>query len=86
MKIKGLKTAVGDYRRVNKGRFSAWYGKLMFDKSDGELWTDVFYNLGQNEWKVYHSDTIVNLGEVMSCYGIKVTMKNVKAFIQKHYS
>ena len=86
MKIKGLKTAVGDYKRANKGRFSAWYGKLMFDKSDGELWTDVFYNLGQNEWKVYHSSNIINLSEIMACYGVKVTMKNVKAFIQKHYS
>ena len=86
MKIKGLKTAVGEYKRANKSRFSAWYGKLMFDKSDGELWTDVFYNLGQNEWKVYHSSSIINLSEVMNCYGVKVTMKNVKAFIQKHYS
>lgn len=86
MKIKGLKAAVGDYKRVNKSRFSAWYGKLMFDKSDGELWTDVFYNLGQNEWKVYHSSNIINLGEIMNCYGVKVTMKNVKSFIQKHYS
>ena len=31
--------------------------KLMFDASDGEFWCDAFLN--RNEWKVYHSKTIL---------------------------
>ena len=53
----------------------------MFDKEDGEIWTDEFYSLGHNEWKEYHSDTIVDIGKMMSDQEIKINMKNVKDFI-----
>lgn len=86
MKIKGLKKAVGEYQRANKGGYySPRYGCLMFDKSDGELWTDEFYSLGHNSWKEYHSDTIVNLGSMMSEQEIPVTMQNVKEFIMNNF-
>lgn len=35
------------------------YYKMMIDTSDGEIWSDVF--LSTNEWKVYHSETIMSL-------------------------
>lgn len=35
MKIKGLKKAIGDYKRANEeGYYSPRYGYLMFDKAD----------------------------------------------------
>ena len=82
MKIKGLKKAIGDYKLANEeGYHSPRYGYLMFDKEDGEIWTDEFYSLGHNEWKEYHSDTIVDIGKMMSDQEIKINMKNVKDFI-----
>lgn len=85
MKIKGLKKAVGDYQKANKGGYySPKYGYLMFDKETGELWTDEFYSLGYNSWKEYRSDTIVNLGKIMIENGIEINMKNVKDFIFNH--
>lgn len=51
IKIKGVKKAVGDYKRTNaEGWFSPRYGYLMLDRSTGEVWTDEFYSLGHNEW------------------------------------
>lgn len=86
MEIKGLKNAVGDYQRANKdGYLSPRYGYLMFDKEDGEIWTDEFYSLGHNEWKEYHSNTIVNLGNMMCEQNIEINMKNVKRFIQDNF-
>lgn len=32
------------------------YYRLMIDVSDGSIWADTF--LSQNDWKVYHSDSI----------------------------
>lgn len=32
---------------------------MMLDTSDADIWTDCF--ISENEWKVYHSDTIVRL-------------------------
>lgn len=83
VKIKGLKKAVGDYQRLNcGGYYSPTYGVLMFDTEDGSLWTDEFYSLGHNSWKVYHSDSIINLGDLMVERGMIVNMKNVKYFIE----
>ena len=83
MIIKGLKEAVGDYKRANsEGAYSPRYGVLMYDKSTGELWTDEFYSLGHNSWKEYHSESIVNLSSLMRERGVEVNMKNVRAFIE----
>lgn len=86
MKIKGLKKAVGDYKRANKeGYYSPRYGYLMFDKADGEIWTDEFYALAHNMCKEYHSNTIINLGWMMSEQGLNINMKTVKTFIHNNF-
>ncbi len=86
MKIKGLKRAISDYKRANMdGDFSPFYGYLMFDKGDGKVWTDEFYSLGHNEWREYHSEDIVNLGQMMSEREIEINMKNVKDFIINNF-
>lgn len=85
MTIKGLKKAVGDYQRANAGGWAdPRYGKLMFDKSTGEVWTDEFYSIGHNTWKEYHSSDVVCLDSYMTDRTgepIPVTMKSVKAVI-----
>lgn len=84
--IKGLKKAVGDYKRANAGGYySPRYGYLMFDKEDGSLWTDEFYSLGHNSWKEYHSESIINLGSMMAEREIEINMKNVREFIEKEF-
>lgn len=86
MKIKGLKKAVGEYNRSNSnGFYSPFYGELMFDTSDGEIWTDVFCSIGHNEWKEYHSDSIVNLGRMMKEYSLPVNMKTVRRFVEETF-
>ena len=83
MDIKGLKKAVGDYQRANsEGAYRPRDGVLMYDKSDGELWTDEFYSLGHNSWEEYHSESIVNLSSLMRERGVEVNMKNVQAFCE----
>ena len=82
--IKGLKKAVGDYKRANEGgAYSPNYGYLMYNKTTGELWTDEFYSTGHNNWKAYEDSSIVNLGEMMREREIEVNMVNVKDFIEK---
>lgn len=86
MEIKGLKKAVGDYKRLNKGgAFSPWYGHLMYDKLKKNLWTDEFYSIGHNTWNEYRSPSIINLGRMMENEGVEVNMKNVKEFIISHF-
>jgi len=84
VKIKGLKKAVGKFQRANEdGPWSSHYGYLMYDSSDGQLWTDEFESIGHNSWNEYHSSTIVNLGGLMAQHGMTVSMKNVREFIEK---
>lgn len=86
MKIKGLKKAVGDFKRANKGGYySPRYGQLMFDEETGEIWVDEFYCIGHNWWKEYDSEKIVNLGSMMYEHGVEITMANIKDFIQKNF-
>ena len=86
MKIKGLKTAIGDYKRANKGGpYSLLYGNLMFDKESGKIWTDELCDLGHNSYVVYATDTIIDLGKMMSELHIEINMKNVKEFIYSNF-
>lgn len=86
LKLKGLNKAIGDYHRANSGGpYSARYGHLMLDKSTGEIWTDEFYSLGQNEWKEYHSSDIINLGLIMENAGYEINRDNIKDFVFKRY-
>ena len=85
MKINGLKKAIGEYKRANsEGYYSPRYGKLMYDTSIGEIWTDWFYSLGHNEWKVYRDESVIDLGHKMGDRGINITMSNVKKFIAEN--
>lgn len=43
-------------------------GALMYDTSDGAIWTDYIRD-PMNEWKVYHSKTIINVRYVMDYLG-----------------
>lgn len=43
------------------------------------------FTLSHNNWKEYHSDTIVNLGQIMAERGIEINMKNVQEFIHSNY-
>ena len=84
--IKGLKKAVGDYKRANaEGRFSPRYGVLMFDKSDGNIWTDEFYDLGHGSFNHYHSKDIVSLSKMMLEDDVPITMETVKKYIKENF-
>lgn len=83
-KINGIKKAVGDYNRANAGgNYSASYGKLMLDRSTGEVWCDYFYNLGHNEWKQYHDPAIIDLSREITEQGETVSMITVRAYAER---
>ena len=85
MKMTGLKKAVGSYKKLNNGgAYSPHYGYLMYDKSTGELWTDEFYDYGQNNWINYNDDDVINIGKLMTDVGINVNMQNVKQYITQY--
>ena len=86
MKLKGLKKAIGDYKRANaEGMHSPRYGRLMLDVNTGEIWTDEFYDIGHNSWKKYHNEDIVNLGMLVGSEYNEVNMKTVQEYVNKHY-
>lgn len=86
MKLKGLKKAIGDFKRVNAGGdYSPSYGLLMLHTGTGEIWVDYFYDLGHNSWIDYHDEAIVNLGRLMhEAYPYpEYTMKSVQHFVDE---
>ena len=86
LKLKGLNKAIGDYHRANSGGpYSARNGRLMLNKSTGEIWTDEFYSFNLNNWKEYHSKDIINLGLIMENDGYEITREEVKDFVFKRY-
>lgn len=93
MKLKGLKKAIGDYNRANAGgAYSPRYGRLMLDKSTGEIWCDEFYDLGHSWYTVYNNPDIINLGSAYfeahwgECDIEPLTMATVKAFCAERYN
>ena len=83
MKITGIKKAVGDYNRANKGGYySPRYGRLMLDRVTGEVWTDEFYSLGHGDFNVYRSESIVNLGNVIGNDNNAVNMAIVRRYAE----
>lgn len=83
MKLKGLKKAVGDYKRANgNGYYSPRYGLMYFDKSTGEVWTDEHYDSGHGTYFNYISDDIVCISNAIEAMGRTVNMKNVRDFIE----
>ena len=78
MKILGLKRAIRDYKRANsEGYDSPRYGYLMYDTSDGRIWTDELYDVEHNMCVEYSSDSIINLSDYMTYWGIAITVANV---------
>lgn len=81
-KIKGLRKALKNYKEANKGGcFSPWYGFLMFDTADRSVWTDTFYDLGHNSYKLYYDDSIIDLGAMMNAEDLLVNADNVKRYL-----
>ena len=86
MKIKGLKKAIGDFKRANAGgQYSPRYGRLMFDKSTGKIWTDEFYSIGHNQWIEYPSDSIERIDNDEYFFYKGISMKTVKEYVITHY-
>ena len=84
MKITGIKIAVGDYKRANKGGcYSPRYGRMMLDRKTGEVWTDVFYDIRHNTWTEYRSQSIINIGRLIIDNNDTVCMKTVKEYAEK---
>lgn len=86
IEIIGIETAVDDYQWASSDPYSPLYGRLMLDRDTGEVWTDVFYSLGRNEWKVYHDPAICNLlteyFDGREAYEIVVTVANVRKWAE----
>lgn len=74
--IKALK----EYNLANKGD-PAKYGHLMLDRSTGEVWCDVFCDLGRNSVTHYKNEAIIDLAREMSnrsrYYDFTVTKANI---------
>ena len=83
MKIIGIKVAVGDYKRANKGgMYSPRYGRMMLDRKTGEVWTDVFYDIGHNTWTEYRNPAIINLGRLIGDNNDTVNMQTVRKYAE----
>ena len=78
--------ALKEYNIANKGD-PARYGRLMLDRSTGEVWCDVFYDLGHNDVTHYKSEAIIDLAKAMSdrsrYYDFTVTKANIVDCIKK---
>lgn len=57
----------------------------MFDKESGKIWVDELCDLGHNSYVVYATDTIINLGKMMSERHIEINMKTIKEFIHNNF-
>ncbi len=84
IKITGVKKAVGDYKRLNKGGYySPHYGNLMIDRDTGEVWTDEYYDISHKSYTVYKYPSIADLIELTGNENFIVNMKNVKEAAKK---
>ena len=84
MQIKGVKKAVGDYKRLNAGgQYSPRYGYLMLDRSTGAVWVDEFYAIGHGDFKQYHSTAVINLGNCIHADDKDINMATVRAYAEK---
>lgn len=58
-----LTEAVEEWNRSNDLNTEPIHlGRLMFNTESGEIWTDTYYDLKNIKWKIYESQSIVNLG------------------------
>lgn len=79
MKVKGIKKAVGDYRRwINS--VPSGDANILLDISTGEVWTDCY--LSSESWKSYGDKNIISLSRFMIRYQqFNVTMDVIKSLI-----
>lgn len=62
MALKGLKTAIGDYKKANAGGdFSPNYGVIMYNRKTESLWVDTFNDTTHMMRKMYEDANIVDL-------------------------
>lgn len=59
--VETIKQAYKEGRDWCRQDFGRYY-RMMIDTKDGSIWSDVF--LSENNWKIYHSDTIMKLDYV----------------------
>lgn len=59
--VESIKQEYAEARKWCHQDFGRHY-KMMIDTMDGRIWSDVF--LSENDWKIYHSDTISKLDYV----------------------
>ena len=79
--LKNINEAVRMYRNANAGGpYSAFYGRLMLDRSTGEIWCDEFYSLGHTSYKVYDDKSVIDLGAYITDKGERVTLSTVKRY------
>lgn len=87
--VKNLCKAVSDYNEFNKGGvYDPHYGKLMYNKSTNELWTDEFYALGHTSFKQYDDPNIVDIVYEMAEQAqdaVTVNTTTVSQFIIDNY-
>lgn len=78
--------ALKEYNLANKGD-PAKYGRLMLDRFTGEVWCDVFCDLGRNSVTNYKSKAIIDLAKAMSnrsrYYDFTVTKSNIIDCVKK---
>jgi hypothetical protein len=78
VKITGAKQAIGEYNNwINRNwRYTA---NIMFDKSNGKIWTDTF--IDKNTWNCYHDNDVISLSHyIRERTGGKLTMQLLKEY------
>ena len=75
MKVKGIKKAITTKRNWEE-RDYFYRTNIMFDLSDGEVWTDTFTSC--NSYINYHSNTIMSITNILCERELKTNMANVK--------
>lgn len=80
VKIKGLRKAVGERNNwIKRGYFRV--ANIMLDTSNGKIWSDCF--LTNNEWRIYKSDSVVNINHICHYYNMPLTMMGIKVALVK---
>lgn len=91
MKITGIKTATGDYQRLNKDPYSPHYGRLYVNCDMGYVWCDEFYDLSHSSYTSYSNDAVYDLMVWLNRYApglaaengsFPVTMKTLKRYVE----
>lgn len=88
--IKGLKKAVGDFKRYNAGGpYSDRYGILYFNISEREVFANEYIGFGRGN-SIWPNDNISLISKMMKeenpyLEESKITMSEVKNFIEKHF-